>query len=338
MTSPRSETPKRILLCRTDRLGDVVLALPCALLLKKMFPDCRLSFLVQPYTAPAVHMLPAVDDVIEMGFNENSAAIAATLRTHQFDAAVALYPEYRVARALKEAGIPVRAGIFYRWYSLLFTHRHREHRKHNLKHEAEYNLSLTYATFAQEGRWEDWLAPGDIFPLPLEIPAKADQRIADILGRFKGAHRRIVVLHPGGSGSAHRWPIERFCELVRRFKEISDSGIIITGNAGESFLCQAVAQAAGGAGISLCGQISLPELAAMLRHCQLLITNSTGPLHLGRAVGAKVLGLFPSVQAMSPKRWGPYGLPQNALTASAGKSMESIAVASVLKRASELLE
>lgn len=327
--------PERILLCRTDRLGDVILSLPCVLLLKRLFPDRRVSLLVQPYTAPVARLMIGLDEVIEADNEEDAASIAQVLHERGFDAAVALFHQFRIARALKKAGIPLRSGIAYRWYSFLFNYRHREHRKLNLKHEVEYNLSLTYATFRREGRWEDLLGPNDIFPLDLNLPRQSVEKVDVLLEDVSEAKK--VVIHPGGGGSAYRWPTKYYCTLGSSLKKEKKVRIIITGGAEESDLCAEVAEASGQEALNLCGKLSLPDLVALFQKCSLLITNSTGPLHLGRMVGAQVLGLFPSDHAMSPMRWGPYRLPANALTPPPGESMEHLNVESVLNRALELL-
>ncbi len=329
--------PKRILLCRTDRLGDVILSLPCVTLLKRMFPDSRICFLARSYPATIIQMHADVDDVIEYHADENAVELERVLRDHRFDAAIALYPERRVAQLLKRASVPIRAGIAYRWHSRLFTYRHREHRKDNLRHEAEYNLNLVYATFASEGNWENVLPPEALFPLPLEIPQKIESRITRLRDDLCQGGRRLVVLHPGGGGSAHRWPAQNYAELAKALSRLEDVALVISGISSERDLCKRIHEAGAERCINLCGDLNLQELAALFHHSDLLITNSTGPLHLGRAVGAQVIGLFPSLHAMSPRRWGPYGMLENALTAPKGKGMGAISVPDVLQKATEIL-
>jgi ADP-heptose:LPS heptosyltransferase len=329
--------PKRILLCRTDRLGDVILSLPCATLLKRMFPDSRICFWARSYPAPIIQMHADVDDIIEYQADENPAELERTLREHRFDAAIALYPERRVARLLKRAAIPIRAGIAYRWHSRLFTYRHREHRKDNLRHETEYNLNLTHAAFGVIGNWENLLPPETLFPLPLDIPQRIEARMARLRDELCQGDRRLIVLHPGGGGSAYRWPLQNYADLARVLSQQEKVALIISGVASERDLCRRVFEAAGEKCANLCGELGLQELAALLRFSDLLITNSTGPLHLGRAVGAKVIGLYPSIHAMSPRRWGPYGMPENALTAPKGQGIGAIGVDQVLQRAREIL-
>lgn len=329
--------PKRILLCRTDRLGDVILSLPCATLLKRMFPDGRICFLARSYPAPIIQMHAEVDDVIEYHADENLVELERVLRDHRFDAAIALYPERRVAQLLKRASIPIRAGIAYRWHSRLFTYRHREHRKDNLRHEAEYNLNLAYATFAAQGNWENVLPPEALFPLPLEVPQRIEAGMTRLRDELGQGSRRLIVLHPGGGGSAHRWPARHYADLAKALSRTEDVALVISGVSSERDLCKRIHEAAGERCANLCGELNLQELAALFHHSDLLITNSTGPLHLGRAMGAKVIGLYPSIHAMSPRRWGPYGMLENALTAPQGKGMEAIGADQVLQKALEIL-
>jgi ADP-heptose:LPS heptosyltransferase len=263
-----------------------------------------------------------IDEVIEIDVDSGVRDISMIIKNKGFDAAIALFPEYRLGKALKSAGIPLRAGIAYRWYSPLFNYRHREHRKHNIKHEVEYNLSLTYAVFRDAGSWEEYLQPDDIFPLNLRIPEGVKDTVERHL-KSLDTGMKIVAIHPGGGGSAHRWPVERYCEVASYLAHSSDVQLIVTGNQGEADLCREVIDA-GGQAVNMCGKLSLVELAEAFRHCDLLVTNSTGPLHLARAVGTNVLGLFPHDHAMSPVRWGPYGLPRNVLMPPHGQLMTEL--------------
>ena len=55
---------KRILLIRTDRIGDTVLTLPAATALKAAFPEVQIHFLARNYTEPLVRRYQDVDEVL----------------------------------------------------------------------------------------------------------------------------------------------------------------------------------------------------------------------------------------------------------------------------------
>jgi heptosyltransferase III len=334
-TLPDFNPPQRVLLCRTDRLGDMILALPCVTLIKTMFPDCRVDFLASHYTAPLARLFLDADEILEVTSKAQGSTLKSLLCPRNYDAAIALFPTLSLAWSLALASIPLRAGIAYRWYSRLFTYRHREHRKLNLKHEVEYNLSLTYAAFGSNGQWEDLLPSAALFPLMFSIPTVATQRAAALVNAAAG--EKVVALHPGGGGSAHRWKVEYFAELARRLVLVNGIRLVITGGVGEEGRCEQVSSAGSNQAMNLCSKLALPELAAVYRRADLLIANSTGPLHLARAIGTPVLGLFPHDPAMSPGRWGPYGMPDSVLTAPDLGRLENLEVTSVMNAALQKL-
>ena len=59
--NPYTETPKRFLLVRTDRLGDTILTLPAVTALRKKYPRAFISFLARPYTAPLIEQYEGID-------------------------------------------------------------------------------------------------------------------------------------------------------------------------------------------------------------------------------------------------------------------------------------
>jgi len=332
-----ASAPARILLCRTDKLGDVVLAIPCALLVKRLYPQCRVSFLAQPYTAPLVKLIKEIDEVIVAEPGMPVRSLAGLLRGQQIDAAIALYPEYRLAKALRMAKIPLRAGIAYRWYSPLFNYRHREHRKKNVKHELEYNLSLTYAALNIGGRWEDKLPSESIFPLDLKFPEELLRNVSERIADMNPDGKRLVAIHPGGGGSANVWRWESYGELGSELAKLEHLTVALTGGSAEINLCNHVQEIIGSHSHNLCGAMTLSELAAFYQKVDLLITNSTGPLHLARAVGSKVIGLFPRDHAMSPVRWGPYLMRDNVLMPPERGAMSDIPVDLVFEKIISIL-
>ena len=82
--------------------------------------------------------------------------------------------------------------------------------------------------------------------------------------------------------------------------------ILVTGGKNEARAVDAVVQRAGPRALSLCGKLTLPELAALYARGTLVVANSTGPLHLAAALGTPVVGIYPQLTPMSPARWGPY--------------------------------
>ncbi|MFL6121183.1 glycosyltransferase family 9 protein, partial [Actinophytocola sp.] len=112
-----------------------------------------------------------------------------------------------------------------------------------------------------------------------------------------------VVLHPGATVPARRWPAWRCAEAVRALGEAGHR-VLVTGGPNEKDL---TAEVAGDTGVDLGGATDFAELAGVLRGAEVVVVGNTGPAHLAAAVGTPVVSLFsPVVPAI---RWAPYGVP-----------------------------
>jgi heptosyltransferase-3 len=287
---------QNILVVRTDRIGDVILTLPSIETLKSSFPSAHVSMLVSSYTSELVQDFADVCLYDREGTPKPFFVILTELHRGRFDAAIVAYPRFRIALLLWLAGIPIRVGTGYRWYSFFFNRKVFEHRKTVEKHEAEYNLSLLKIL-------------GCVLPSKPEvhfvisdIERQTATQVRQRLGIFDSD--RLVLLHPGSGGSAHNWKPELFTQLA---VELSKSGfrVIITGGTTESELVQKVASEAGQDVTPFVSTLSLRNFAAFIQTARLFIANSTGPLHIAAAVGIPVIGFYPPVKVMSPARWGP---------------------------------
>ena len=296
--------PRRILVVRTDRLGDVILTLPMLALLRARYPDAWLGMLLSRYTGEIVRNHPAVNVFLwndDAGKPRPSSALIAEIRAQRFDTVFLVHPTPRLAWIMMRAGIPQRIGTGYRYYSVLMTHRVFEHRKDAKHHELEYNLRLLGAldpAIRVEGVKPDF---------GLRLQPEAVTHIAALLAsKGLGENEVFAVIHPGSGGSARDWPLDRFGALGARLAKDGGLRILVTGGAGETAAVNTVAHASGPRAVSLAGMLSLPELAALYARAAVVVANSTGPLHLAAALGTPVVGIYPQLTPMSPARWGPY--------------------------------
>jgi ADP-heptose:LPS heptosyltransferase len=123
-----------------------------------------------------------------------------------------------------------------------------------------------------------------------------------------GSEKRFVVaMHVGcGRGAEfRRWPLARFVALADRIKSRwRDSAVILTGTARERDLIRQFQERFRGIAIDASDFGSIEKTALVLKYCQLLVSNDTGVMHLGAAVGTPTVGLF---GASSPTHWAPLG-------------------------------
>ncbi|MFZ1332392.1 MAG: glycosyltransferase family 9 protein [Flavobacteriales bacterium] len=308
-------SPERIILSRTDSIGDVMLTLPLAGLLKQRFPGVHLTFLGRSYTAPVLRCCVHVDSILTMEELEASGTSdpIAKLREINADAIVHVFPEQRVAQWAKKAALPIRIGTSHRWWHW-FTANERVSfsRKNSDLHEAQLNVKL--------------LAPFGITALP-SIPeltaltgfrkAAPDSAVSDLVR----SDRKCVILHPRSKGSAAEWGLDRFTELI----ELLDPEVyhvLITGTASEANEYRT--------GLPLHlphvtdtgGKLNLDQLIALIGAGHALIAASTGPLHIAAACGVKAIGLYPTQRPMHPGRWSPIGKDVHVLVNETAKDLD----------------
>ncbi|MFI5253523.1 MAG: glycosyltransferase family 9 protein [Bacteroidota bacterium] len=292
----------RILIVRTDRIGDVILTLPMARLLKKHYPGSHITMLIRKYTEELVEDDKNIDQILFYDDGNELlpfSQIITLIKQQKFDIVFHTYPRFRLALMTWRSGIPVRVGTGYRWYSIFFNKKIYDHRKTAEYHELEYNLRLLSVLGI------DYLSE-DITPR-IDVDAALSSRIRALV-RSLGVQdgQKIVILHPGSGGTARDWNPDNFGRLAHKIGQLNGVRVIITGGKHEDGIVDRVKSNAGNSAIALVGKLNLKEYGALAKMANVFIANSTGTLHIAAAVGTPVIGLYSQITALSAKRWGPY--------------------------------
>jgi heptosyltransferase-3 len=292
---------KNILIVRSDRIGDVILTLPLAKIIKKHYPDCKVSFLVRDYTKEILKNHPYIDKIIvlserdgEINFLKNRKEISS----NKFDACIIVNPTFIVALILFFTRIERRIGTGYRWYSFLFNNQVFEHRKYAEKHELEFNLNLLQKIGIQEVLNEETVE------YHLSPDGEDLNSVDSILAKENiDSDKPFIIIHPGSGGSSIDLPIKKFIELVKKL-DSQDYPILITGSKSEIDICKSLVISDNVKNFS--GKLNLGQLVALISKSELFISNSTGPIHIAAALGKFTVGFYPKIVSCSKERWAPY--------------------------------
>jgi lipopolysaccharide heptosyltransferase II len=291
--------PRNILIVRTDRIGDVVLSLPLARIIKQHYPNAKVTFLVRAYTKALVENNHFIDEVIIL--KEESSKILITknveqLKQKNFDTAIVVYPTFKIALIIFLSGIKYRVGSGYRLYSFLFNKKVYEHRKDAAKHELEYNLSL----LSQLGI--NHIGGTNNVSFDLDVNKSSLNKVESLLSsRGINNEEKFVIVHPGSGGSAVDLPLEKFVELVKMLTD-KKIKVVLTGSENEKEICNKLVL--NELTFNLAGKLNLEELIALISESSLLVANSTGPIHIAAALGKYTFGFYPKVKVCSAKRDG----------------------------------
>lgn len=295
-------SPQNILIVRTDRIGDVVLTVPVAGIIKKHLSGSKVSFLVRNYTSSIINNHPHIDNVLILREENRKIPFwknVKEIKKYNFDSCIVVYPTFKIALMMLAAGIKLRVGTGYRWYSFLFNKKVYQHRKNAEYHELEYNVNLLTRIGINEK-----VNPGTV-DFGLKTDNGNELKIKQLLyeNGISGVNP-IVIVHPGSGGSAIDLPLTKLKQLIELMACELKVDIIITGSKSEKELC---GQLVVNSNIkNFTGLFDLGELIALISKADIIIGNSTGPIHIGAALGKFVIGFYPKITACSPERWGPY--------------------------------
>jgi len=283
-------------------LGDSVMAMPAIQAFAKAFPEKRLTMLVKPALAELWPMHPAIDETWACSetFLEMEK-IAGQIRGRRFETAFILPQSFRSALIPFLARVPRRIGMRGHFRSCLLTKIvSLPPNAGNIHQQQEYMAIL--------GRNADQ----DEFPA-LRISNTHVEKAGAMPGQGK---ERWIGLIPGAArGPAKTWPADYFAALGQIIRKNHWGNIVIFGSAAEKDLCARISARIGNNAsegvlshaksvVNLAGQTNLPELAALMSRCSVVIGNDSGGVHLAAAAGAAVIVIFGITDPVKTKPLG----------------------------------
>jgi ADP-heptose:LPS heptosyltransferase len=288
--------PANIIISRTDSIGDVVLTLPVAAVLKMQFPAMTIAFMGKAYTRPVIEACTAVDLFID---KDDFLQKEILINGKQPEAILHVFPQQEIARRAKALQIPLRIGTtnrLYHWYTCneLVTLS----RKNSALHEAQLNLKLL-----------DCFGVDTDFSLSQiidQFPAARLEPLAEKFRQLIDPHRYNLILHPKSQGSGREWPLDHYVDLVRNL-DPNRYKIFISGTAKERALLEPLFNAVGDMVTDITGMMSLSQFISFIHQCNGMLASSTGPIHLAAISGIDALAIFPPIRPLHPGRWQPLG-------------------------------
>lgn len=292
----------KVLVTRTDRLGDLVLSLPVFRHIKERRPDWSLHALVAPVAVPLVENDPALDKVWTWAPGDICLRrdLLRAFRREAFDAAVMLQYHQELATLLKRSHIGLRYGPLSKLGSWFLLNRGMvQNRSRCRRHEMEYNLDLAAKLTGGETAGQ---------AAPRLTLATGQRELGQAFRKAEGGGAEVMVfIHPGSGGSALDWQPERFAGVANSLADLPGFRVFITGAGGDAAIIDRMRPGLVKSVEVLLDRFELRELLGVLSAGDLFIGPSTGPLHMAAALGLATVGLFPPVSTMGPGRWGPRG-------------------------------
>ncbi|PPD36145.1 MAG: glycosyl transferase family 9 [Methylomonas sp.] len=289
-------TKNIIISTRAHKIGDVILSLPLATILKQINPELVIGFIGTEYTRAVIEACTSIDIFInESDFLEKEI----TLNGQKPECILHAVPVPKISKRSAKLKIPLRIGTNRRIYHWLTCNKlvNLTRKKSNL-HEAQLNIKMLdcfgiHTDFSLK-QIADLFAMPDLSHLLPEAKIKLDDK------RFK------VIIHAKSGGSAHEWSLQHYIDLIKSL-DVDKFQVFISGTDKERLALEPLLEAVSDKVTDVCGLLNLPEFIGLIARCDALLACSTGPLHLAAILNKHALGIYAPSRPIFPQRWAPIG-------------------------------
>ena len=288
-------------------IGDVVFETPAIHAIKDNFPDARLIAITPKRCAEVLRVNPDIAEVVVFDDrNEDKGVISKwqlirRLKALKIDQIYLFHRSFSRALIATFAGIRERIGYDTKGRGLLLTRAVRE--PSDGMHAVQYFLHLLQSTGLR--------VSGD-YQYAFYYSEQDRLKVSSLLEKHRLDPAKLVAINPGANWLPKRWPVECFRQLAHQLVRRYGVQVAITGSKEDETLGEVIMNGDGAHSsiVSLCGKTTLCELGAFFSLCRLLVSNDSGPLHIGAGVGTNVLGIFGPTD---PTLTGPLGRGRNVV-------------------------
>ena len=258
----------RILIWQTAFLGDVILATPLVLTLRKNFPSSSITFAGRPFIKELfkgwdIDLLP-----FSKGFRESFSVVK---KIRNFDVAVVPHRSLRTALIMLASRIPRRIGFDRSELKLAFTDI-VEHRWD--LHEIDRNLELLKPLGVKE------------FVRKTYLPLSEEEK-RSILDKFDLEDRGYVLINPFSNFPLKEWSLENWKTLI---KKLSGEEVVVTGLKEDYEKARSLSE--GVRFRNLVGKTSLRELMGVVAGARVVVSNDSSPVHMANALGVPAITVY----------------------------------------------
>ncbi len=273
----------RILIIRVDHIGDVITTIPSLRVLRKSFPNAKISVLVRSLTKDLLMNCPYIDELIvynppwyrgKKDLNLlRSLRLFRNLRKRKFDLAIDFRGDLRNIFLAFLCGSKFRLAYDVKGGDFLLTHI--AHYKEGSFHAIDRNLGVL----------EKLKIKCNDRKLELWIPKEVQKKI-------KLPYKKFVVIHPGSGGHLKLWTAEGFAKVADHIIKNHKSEVVITGSPSDVKLAEMIEDKMEYQALNIVGRTDLLELAEIIRRAKMLISPDSGPMHMAVALGTPTVSLF----------------------------------------------
>jgi heptosyltransferase-2 len=295
---------QKILIVQPSWVGDAVMATPTLRAIRELYPQAHISYLMRRYVKQLYSGMPWVDQILTYRTGKTKSKtgkgmfdLAARLRAGRFDFAILLPNSFKSALVCRMANIPRILGYERDGRGFLLTDRLLP-----VKDKGKFVPSPIIHAYMGLARYlgspardlkmqlfvtdSDRREAGEVFAAA-GLDAALDRPAA-------GGLPPLVLLNPGAQyGAAKLWRSEYFAELADRFISELNATVLLSSAPRERTIIDNIKKQMRHPAVDLSrAGVTLGSLKEIVRRCDLMVTNDTGPRHIAAAMDVPVVTVF----------------------------------------------
>jgi heptosyltransferase II len=306
MSNVPAESIKRVVVRGTNWVGDSLMTIPALRALRRVLPDAHITLVIRPGTRGIFSDADFIDEILVYD-RKNAFSVVPQVREwkrRHFDLAVLFQNAFEAALIPFLAGVPLRLGYATESRQALLTRPLQLPDWRASRHEVFYYLYLITALEQMLfGRSTVCEAEPDA---SIQISETRKAQAAEML-RAHGVSEEdaVVAICPGSINSrAKRWPAESYANLADRLIE-NKRRVLLIGSKDETDVSEDVTRRMRQQPIVLTGKTTLDQITAVLDRADLIVTNDTGPAHIGAALGRPTIVIFGPTNPLTTRPFAP---------------------------------
>jgi heptosyltransferase II len=291
-----SITPEnKILIIGPSWVGDMIMAQSLFIILKQHNPTAQIDVMAPKWSSALLERMPEVTSIIDMPLGHGQLQLkiryqlGVSLRQKHYDQAILLPNSLKSALVSFWANIPKRTGYLGEIrYGLL----------NDIRNLDKTLLSMTVQRFSALA-WpkDDTFIAEKIQLENIPVPAlqvQAEKAIAALATFSLTIDKPILALCPGAEyGPAKQWPARHYASLAKQ-KLQQGWQVWIFGSKKDHSIAQNINDLLKQKAINLCGKTELAQAIDLMSLSQAIVSNDSGLMHMGAALGLPVVGVYGS--------------------------------------------
>jgi heptosyltransferase-1 len=297
-----------ILIVKLSAIGDVIHTLPSLTVLRKLYPDAHITWVVEEAAADLVRNHPYLNNILV----SKRESWIKNIRNGEFSRPLL---EVRLfLRELKARPYDMVIDFHGLLKSALIVFISGGKRKLGFDSMQELSGLFYNEKIPEEmdkhavDRYLDFLrylgAPIDRPNFVLPSESTVQDSVQSLMKKFHLEEKKFIAISPIAYWETKLWDNVKFARIADLIKTKLNLEVVLTGSEKESESIKEIISFMSTKGINLSGKTTLTELANLYREALIIITTDSGPMHLAAAVNTPVIALFGPT---NPKRTGPYG-------------------------------